>query len=194
MIFCSFVSKNSPYEEIIKTHLLPSLKKWQLSYDIDYIENRGSWIANVQYKPEFIKKMLLKHKCPIISLDADAVIEKNPVLFEEMSNIDFGAHWLSWKEWYRKKEEKLELLGGTLYFNYNEKILNLVEKWIKLQQENKGWAQKNLQKLVEEDSKLYIYMLPVAYCFIETHKFPKLRKEARIVHHQKSRVWRNKKW
>jgi hypothetical protein len=190
MVFCSFVSKNSPYIQILEEHLLPSLKKFNLKYDIDYIENKGSWMNNIQYKPEFLKKMLLKHKCPIISLDADAIIEQNPNLFEYLQDYDIAAHYLDWKKWYKKTYDKKELLGGTLYLNYNEKVLALLDKWIEKQKIG-GWPQKNLQELLLNNFKFNIYELPVTYCFINSHKFPELRKQAVIVHYQKSRQYRN---
>jgi len=194
MIFVSFVSKNTPYEKVVKDYLLPDLKKWNLNYEIDYIDNKGGWIDNVQYKPEFIKKMLLKYKCPIVSLDADATIEKNPVLFETLQDYDIGVHFLSWKMWYHKKEEKHELLGGTMYFNYNQKVLNLVDEWIKEQKSLKAYAQKVFQKVLPKHCDIKLYNLPVEYCFIECSKFPKIRKNAVIVHHQVSRKYRNNKW
>ncbi|KKL83633.1 hypothetical protein LCGC14_1972810, partial [marine sediment metagenome] len=49
MIYVSFVSKNTKYEEVIKKYLIPSLIKWNLPYDIEYIENKGSWRNNVLY-------------------------------------------------------------------------------------------------------------------------------------------------
>ena len=115
MIYVSFVSKNTVYEEVVNKYLIPSFKRWNLRYDIDYIENRGSWAKNIYYKPEFINKMLRKHKEPIVSLDADATIEKFPELFDKLpDNIDLAAHYLDWKTWYGKGNKK-ELLGGTLY-------------------------------------------------------------------------------
>ena len=61
-IITSFVSLNTPYEKVAQNFLIPSLKHFNLSYDIEYFENKGSWIENIQYKPQFCKKLLLKHK------------------------------------------------------------------------------------------------------------------------------------
>ena len=193
MVFVSFYSKNSPYEQIIKEYLIPSLKKWELTYDIEGFEDKGSWMKNVQYKPQFIKNMLLKHQCPIVSLDADAVIEKNPFLFEKLKDYDYACHYYDWKLWYNKPGKK-EMLGGTQYFNFNTKILNLIDEWIEEQKKNPTWAQKVLEKLLETRKEIKIYKLPIEYCFIKTSKHPEIRKNAVIYHHQLSRRWRRKTW
>ncbi len=193
MVFVSFFSKNSPYEQIIESYLIPSLKKWNLSYDIDAFKDKGSWIKNVQHKPQFIKNMLLKHRCPIVSLDADAVIEKNPILFKKLKGIDYACHFYDWGLWYNKPGRE-EMLGGTQFFNYNNKILKLVDNWLEEQKKNTIWAQKVLEKLLKKDRKIKIYRLPIEYCFIKTDKHPEIRKNAVIFHNQLSRRWRNKKW
>ena len=191
MVYVSFVSKNSPYEQVIKDFLLPTLIKFGLPYDIEYIENKGSWINNVQYKPIFLKNMLLKHKCPIVSLDADATIEKNPILFETLTDYDMGFHYLDWRMWYNKSYDKKELLGGTMYVNYNDKVLKFLDKWIAEQSKKIEYAQKVLQPLILTNIDLKIYELPLAYAFIDCTRFPALKKEAVIIHHQVSRKYRN---
>lgn len=210
MIYVSFVSKNTPYEEVINRYLIPSLKKWNLSYDIDYIENRGSWKANVLYKPLFIKKMLLKHKQSIVSLDADASIEQYPYLFKTLDccikpdinnpNIcypafDIGAHWLDWDSWYGHANGKKELLGGTLYFNYNDKVLNLIDKWIKQHKSHNNLPQRLLEQIIKKSININIYELPLEYCYIATlpnGKEPLIKLNPVILHHQVSRKLRNK--
>jgi len=196
MIYVSFVSKNTVYEKVAEQYLIPSLKKWNLRYDIDYIENRGSWAENVYYKPEFINKMLRKHKEPIVSLDADATIEKFPELFERLpNNIDLAAHYLDWHSWYGKGN-KQELLGGTLYFNYNEKILNMVNDWMIAQKKIKQYAQKVLAKMLEEHKNINIYKLPLEYCYIKNlpdGREPLIKLDPTILHHQVSRELKHKK-
>ena len=195
MIYVSFCSKNTSYEKVINRYLIPSLKRFNLNYDIDYIENKGSWRANVLYKPLFIKKMLLKHKQSIVSLDADASIEQYPHLFEKLKAYDMGAHWLDWNSWYGKRDGKKEFLGGTLYFNYNERVLKLVDKWIENHKINPCLPQKVLGKTIKETKDIKIYELPLEYSYIETlpnGKEPLIKLDPVILHHQVSRKYRNK--
>lgn len=192
-IIVSFATKNTPYEKVVKDFLIPSLEKWNLQYYIDYIEDRGSWAKNVYYKPEFINKMLKKHKAPIISLDADATIEKYPELFDKLPNdIDLAAHWLEWSSWYGKGNKK-ELLGGTLYFNYNDKVLNLVNDWMMAQKKVNQYAQRVLDETLKKHNEINIYELPLSYCYIKTRpgsKEPLVKLDPVVLHWQKSREYK----
>lgn len=179
--------------KVVEELLIPSLTKWNLRYDIDYIEDRGSWVKNIYYKPEFINKMLHKHKEPIVSLDADATIEKFPELFSRLSDdIDLAAHYLDWHSWYGKGDKK-ELLGGTLYFNYNEKVLNMVNDWMITQKNTEQWAQAVLAKTLEVHKDIKIYELPLSYCYIKTlpqGEEPLVKLDPIILHHQVSREFK----
>jgi len=193
MIYVSFVTRNSPYMKVVEEYLIPSLKKWNLKYDIDYIDNRGSWAENVYYKPEFINKMLNKHQQPIVSLDADASIEQYPSLFASLPlNIDVAAHYLDWKTWYGKGDRK-ELLGGTLYFNYNANVLNMVSKWMDIQKEAPRMAQRVLEDTLRQNKGIKVYELPLSYCYIKSRpgdKPPLVLLNPVILHHQVSRLYK----
>jgi len=192
LVFVSFCTKGI-YEKVIKTYLIPSLKKFGLNYDIEYIKNKGSWRENIQYKPILIYNMLLKYKCPIVSLDADAIIEKNPLLFKSLTDCDYACHFYDWGLWYNKPGKE-EMLGGTQYFNYNNKVITLVKEWMKQQKIQHTWAQKVLEGLLNQNKNIKIYRLPIEYCFIKTGKHPEIRKNAVIYHNQVSRQYRNKRW
>ena len=196
MIYISFVTKNTPYENVVKEYLIPSLEKWNLKYDIDYIEDRGSWSANICYKSKFLKKMLLKHKCDIVSLDADAVIEKEPTLFETIPlEYDLGVHNLDLNAWYGRTMNQKELLGGTLFLRYNGKILSMLLEWIELQKTAKQWPQKVLSGILKkEDNQIKIYELPIEYCYIKTlpgGRKPFVDADPVISHHQVSRQYKH---
>jgi len=169
LVFVSFVTKNSPYIEIMEKYLIPSLKKFNLSYDIDYIKDKGSWLKNVRYKSEFIKKMLLKHKQAIVSLDADSEIIQYPILFDKLEQYDMSFHYLDWYRYWRNKKGKSQriALGGTIYFNYNKNVLTFVDEWIKQQKRTNNYAQTDMQKISEKfKTILKIYDLPIEYCVI----------------------------
>ncbi len=135
MITISYFTKNTPYEEVMKTHLLASLKKYKLNYDIEGIDDLGSWQKNTHYKAEFIKKMLLKHKCPVIFLDADATIEQYPKLFNGLMDYDISYHSLDWC--YDKKTEVYTNNGWKKFKHLNKKdkiaTLNVKTKELEFQ-------------------------------------------------------------
>lgn len=195
IIYISYATKDTPYLEVVNEFLLPSLKRFNLPYDIAYPENRGSWVKNTHMKAEIIKEMLLKHKQPIVFLDADATIHSYPAIFDTLENYDIAYHSLDWNYYWHDRigREKRDLLSGTLYLNYNEIVLNLLDKWIKLNSELDRWEQRNLQDIIEKNKKDYrIFELPIQYAAIikMDNKVPAFIQNPIIVHHQKSRIYR----
>jgi len=195
MIYICYVTKGK-YEKIAETYLIPTLKKWNLNYEIEYIDNRGSWIDNVCYRPEFIKKMLLKHKQAIVSLDGDATIEQYPKLLDKLQDYDIAYHELDWNFFWQNQtvsKPKKELLAGTLYFNYNKKVLEFIDAWIERQRKVKGREQVNLQNLLEEGwkEKLKIYPLPIEYVAMirRDDKVPDFIRTPVIVHYLASQTF-----
>lgn len=193
MIYISYATRGN-YEKVMNEYLLPSLKRLYLYYDIKIVENLGTWAKNTNYKAEFIKKMLLKHKQSVIFLDADATIERNPFLFPTLKDYDIAYHELDWDLQYKKNSGKKELLSGTLFLNYNEKVLQLLDEWIKENNSNARWEQQNLKNVLIQNKDIKIYKLPVEYCTVVNYdgKVPDYVKKPVILHHQISRKLRNK--
>lgn len=195
MIFISYYTKKTPYEKVMNTHLLPSLKSRNLSYDIEAIEDLGSWSANTSYKPTHILKMLKKHKKDVVFLDSDAIIVKAPRLFFEIpKNYDMAIHWLDWSlQWRGKPGDKRELLSGTMMMRYNDKIIALLEKYIEeCKIKPNVWEQKILQNILENRTDIKIYNLPPEYVTIIKHNnaLPRHIKKPVIIHYQKSREYK----
>jgi len=200
IIYISYYTKNTPYEKVMNTHLLPSLKKYRLPYDIEPIEDFGSWSLNTSYKAQFVQKMLQKHRKTVVFIDADATIEAFPSLFAQISpEFDIACHYqdfyLQWRG--QRGKGKLDLLSGTIMFRYNERVLNLVRKWVERTKTSTKWEQKILQTLTEENKDIKIHKLPVEYCTVIMHNksIPKYVKKEDVVilHHQKSRQYRNRR-
>ena len=194
MIYTSFATINNDYKKVVEYYLLPSLEKFNLPYDIDYIKSVGNWGNNILYKPTFLKNMLLKHKQSIVSLDADAQIMKYPSLFSKLDEYDIALHYLdNGLQWRNIPSEYREALGGTLWINYNNKVMNFIDKWIDIQKIEKGFPQKTMQRLLEKNEfNLKIYKLPYSYATIikqdgniPIHMIQK--KDIVILHNQVSR-------
>jgi len=202
MIYISYYTQLTPYEEVIKTHLIPSLNKWSLKYEIKSIKDRGSWQKNTHYKAEFIKEMLLKYKQSVVFLDADAIIKNYPILFDTLNfeqEVDIALHYLDWYLLWRKQEgnKKIETLSGTLYLNYNKKVLRFLDDWIKENKISMNWEQRNMEKVLKTwKNKLNIYNLPPEYiCIIMRNgSIPDwyIKGEPIIIHYQASRKYKNK--
>jgi len=196
IIYISYYTENTPYEEEINKHLLPSLNRFNLSYDIKKIPDLGSWNKNTAYKSKFIKEMLLKHKCSVIFLDADAEIWKYPILFEQIpAKYDLGIHWLDWYKMWRKEtgHNTKEFLSGTMYIPYKRTSFFLIQSFIREIDRNPNiWEQKSMQKVVEANKKLQIYNLPYSYATIilPNNQIPTnmiQKKDIVILHTQASR-------
>ncbi len=192
MIYVSYATKNTPYMQVLEQRLLPTLIRWNLNYDIEYPLDKGNWQKNTHIKAEFLKRMLLKHKQPIVFLDADATIERFPILFESLGDYDISYHSFDWFKFWRGIEgnPKREYLSGTLYLNYNAKVLEFLDTWIDLNKRSTTWEQRNMQQILEKwGNKLKVYPLPIEYIAIVKRdgKVPSFIKEPIIVHWQASR-------
>ena len=196
-----FISYYTPgdYENVMNTHLRPSLEWWNLNHYIEETEDLKNWNLNTAYKPTFILNALNKYKEDIVFLDADATIESYPqLLFDLPKETDLGAHWFDWFLHWRNQTggNNFHLLSGTLFIKYNEKMLNLVKEWIsKCQEQSNVWEQKILQQIVEKRNDLNIYKLPANYCAVidRKGKVPNYIKEPVIIHWQKSREFKNRR-
>ncbi len=200
IIYISYYTTATPYQKVMEKYLLPSLKRFDLSHDIEAVEDFGNWQRNTSYKAQFVLNMLLKHRKTVVFIDADATIEKYPSLFAQIPpEFDIACHyqdwWLQWRG--QKGRSKLDLLSGTIMFRYNERVLNLVRKWVERTRPSTKWEQVILQKLTEENKDTKIYKLPVEYCTVIMHdkSIPKYIKKEDVVilHHQASRKLKNRR-
>lgn len=158
-IVVAYYTKDTGYEEEVK-NLIASLEKHNMPMDIVGIPSFGSWQSNTQYKPYFIKQMLIRHyPKDILYLDADARMQQYPALFDHV-NFDVGVMYRA----------NTELISATLYFANTPKSFELVERWIKgCFQHPDIWDQQILQYILKEraqDLKLNVCHLPETYCQI----------------------------
>lgn len=200
MIIVSYYTKNTPYETVINKCLIPSLERFNLESDIQAIDDLGNWQNNTGYKSKLIRDMLLKHKQPVVFLDSDATIEQYPyLLYNIQDNIDIAYHHFLWKKHWRNEidpNEKHQLLSGTMYFAYNERVLKLINEWIiKVDENINVWEQKTLEDLVNSKTDLKIENLPAEYCCVlmQDNSIPKYINNPIIVHHQASRKYKNRR-
>jgi len=200
MIYTAYYTKDTRYEVIAKEQLIPSLKRWDLSYRVERIPSLGDWYKNTNYKISHVLKMLKRFKQPIVMLDVDVTIEKYPILFDEIDNsYDIGFHYLDWfLQWRGYEGDRKELLSGTMWFNYNPKVLQLLEE-IKAEicKYPEIWEQKTIQKVIESHDDLKIFELPYEYASVVMHnnKVPEhvSMEGVVILHHQASRKDKSKK-
>ncbi len=197
----SFYSENSPYQKIWNDYLLKSCNKFNIKTHIMSTPNYRNWNRNVAEKPRVIGEMLdlfvAGNEC-LVFLDADAVIEKDPVLFKQIPlEYDIAFHTLDWNLWYgyNNTPAKKEVLSGTLFLRNKKVIRDLCSEWYEEAKNTRIWEQKILENLIGKYN-LEIYPLPLDYCFpISRPKGPPLVSDENVVirHHQVSRELKRKK-
>jgi hypothetical protein len=180
------------YKKIINKYLVPSLQKFNLTYHIEEKPNLHDWVKNGKYKTQYIFDMLLFNNTDIVWLDADAELFQFPRLFYSLSDdINIGVHYLDWQKfWHNSKGDRKELLAGTIYLKNSEKTLYIVDKWNKLNQSSLEWGQRILPSLLDKNSEIKTYELPIEYCQI-IKKDGHIPENTVIAQHQASRETRN---
>lgn len=200
LIFISYYTVNTLYEDLARTHLMPSLEKWNLRYQIYAKPDLKDWSKNTRYKANILLDALRTYTEDIVFIDIDATIEKNPIIFTQIpKEYDIGVHLLDWFLQWRKQRgnPKRELLTGTMFIRNNERTKQLLKAWVKANQNEGGLEQKVLQNLLNKFPDIKIYNLPPEYCCVimQDNSIPyHYVKEPVILHHQASRKYKRKRY
>jgi len=187
-IITSYYTIGTFYRELADT-FAKSLKQHNVLYYIEGVPNLKDWSKNTNYKPTFLLSMLNKFPDKdIVWIDCDAELKRYPELFNKL-DCDVAAHEFN-RSLYQLHHENTptELLSGTLFLRNNEKVYEIVKKWIQECSENpRVWDQKSLAKVLNGN----YYRLPAEYCCID-RVMRKIQNPV-IIHYQASRqVRRNK--
>jgi hypothetical protein len=161
-IFISYYTKNTGYEEESK-RLESSLKKFNLQYDVQPIDSKGSWFENCFYRVIFVKDMLEKYKSAVIWVDCDAIIQAQPDLFNTLDEYDFACYFKP------TRGESKELLGGTMFFNFTDNALKLLAAWknrVRYCEVRTRLDQWYLHHAIADVLGIRVYELPATYCQI----------------------------
>jgi hypothetical protein len=196
-IITSYYTVGTPYVDVCNKFLAPSVNLLCLLSDIKGVDSRGSWSKNTSYKPEFLKMMMNVHKENIVFVDADAEIKIHPELFSRIpEGYYIAAHILDKNAWYGKeyRQNRYELLSGTLWFRNCDKSRSILETWDDACKATNSWEQRVLQDVLNQMG-IEPYALPLSYCYINTlpgEKAPIVKvDDPVIIHHQVSRKLKN---
>ena len=192
LIIISYYTLNTPYEQEVQ-NLIKSIADLNLNSDIVGINNLGSWHDNVKYKAKFILSMIKKYpEKKLLFVDADAVINKPPVLFNNY-DCDIAVRWESFN-----KNNNLECLSGTIFIKSNRKTVLLCKRWIAYnagKPTERTFEQINLGKVITEMRNEKIITdknLPPEYTMIYDSMRKIYKTEPVIEHFQASRRFKNK--
>jgi len=167
LLYISFYTQGTIYQDYAKK-LDESMTKHGLGRMILPVKDSGSWSKNTHKKATIILGIMNETQKHIILpgfvwVDCDAIIHKQPALFNEIyeQGFDVGVHF---RNWYHAKNE---LLSGTIFFANNQKVRRLIRNWIAFNKSNPGiWEQRNLWRALSTTDGLKVYKLPIEYCCI----------------------------
>jgi len=185
-IITAYYTDNGPYPSAAQ-RLIKSLKQFNLVYEITSIKDLGDWYKNTQYKPVFLQEKLKKfYPYSIVYVDIDAVICRNPILFnqlDDMSHVNIAVHVLDHSQ-RKRKNNPPELLSGTIYLKNTKETSIIMLEWIKECEKNpKLWDQRALDIVLKDRD---FYYLPEEYCCIFDYMSDVFSPV--IVHYQASRI------
>jgi hypothetical protein len=158
-IIISYYTKGTRYQQYadrLRRSLDRIAKDCTILYQIQGVENLGTWQKNTHYKAVFILEMLNKYGVPVLYVDADAVFHKYPALIDQL-NCDMAAHFY----------QGHQLASGTLYFNHSRVAKDVIRDWIGKNSGNPSVLdQQNLQEVIEYLDSSEFSRLPPEYCKI----------------------------
>jgi hypothetical protein len=143
--------------------LLANCNTLGLQSFISVVDDTGDWLANTRLKPKYILDTLKRLEGPVLWVDVDGSILKQPNILMGDISFDFAArkmHNTRQKEWH----------VGTLFFNYNERALAFLEKWNEQTIQDKWSDEYSLDVLWksqgEEVINLKVLELPPEYFYM----------------------------
>jgi hypothetical protein len=96
-----------------------------IPYEISNIPSQGSYQQNCLIKPKFIYSKLTQHCKPLLWLDIDTFILKQPNIFDSFSSmgVDIGVSSTN-------PQNLLQIKASPIWFSYSSNSLEFVREWI----------------------------------------------------------------
>jgi len=147
---------------------------------IQKVDDTGSWKKNIRRKPTIIVEMMAEAKeyDSVVWLDADAILLKDPVLFDTITE-EVGFHFYK-----RKKVGDTEPLGGTMFFQNTKRVRKFLSVWAKKVAKTPIHMKRPDQQFMRTmlpDSKLSVFKIPAIYSQVWTDK----QSKNDVVRHQR---------
>lgn len=168
----SFYTSGTGYENEIKK-LIESMREFNLSYYIVAYPPLGTWRRNLNYKSLLIRESLNAFpSLDVVFIDADAIIRKNPVLFDELSESD--AFDIAIFRLAKRGIEPNELVASTIWIKNNEVARKIVDRWHSIATRTPLIRHQKcldiaIKELIGESVPIRVYNLPFEYACIYDH-------------------------
>lgn len=193
----SFFTDDPLYREVVE-NLHDSLLRHRIESRIFRLPPFEKWEHACAHKARFIRSMRDALLGPLVWLDADAVVKKPPVLFNDLVDLkaDFAVHQpqRGVDPWFN---ESSPTISGTIFIGTSPEARNLLRVWERYCEARPDiWDQVHLYRALEEcrypvNSPLPRFTnLPASYMRIFDQR--KMPPEVVIEHRQASRRAPNK--
>jgi len=193
-VVVSFYTTGTGYEKEVRW-LQASLERYMIPHHLFPCAPAGSWRANLNNKSDCILKAFdMFPGKDIVFLDADAIVRRDPVLFDELSkrkDYDLSAHFFKYDP---RSGDPDELLSGTLWIQNNETGRAIVKRWHEIglsrpDVRHQMCLKAALEDFEKEGRDVRVFRHPFAYtCVFDYHAAKET--EPVIEHFQASRRFR----
>jgi hypothetical protein len=164
--------------ETEKDRMLRSAELLGLKAAATAVSSAGSWVRNAGLKPGFLLEQRASLRGPLLYLDVDAVLHRNPwTLLRDMA-CDIAAYYDDADVGEdgggvaAVDDQGASLLSGTLLLNDTPGALEILRRWQDRCTANPDmWDQRALQEVLAEDARspdplFRVARLPVSCCWI----------------------------
>jgi len=184
-----FIAYYTPSYRGQAERLVTSLMKYDLPFYVKIYEDRGSWVNNVNIKPEFILECLETFDEDLMFLDADAEVVRQPPL-DYLAGDSIGIYLMVWYDPENPKMEKQqELISASIWVPNNERNKQIIKEWVnECKNHPKRWDQKNFQSTIRKQGQYPVYLMQPEWAYVEKYH-GKLGLDPIIIQHQYSNEW-----
>jgi len=165
-IVVGYYTRNTVYEKHAR-NLVDSLRRFNIPYDVEAVDDLGGWYKNTQYKPTFLKRMLEKHHPhSVVYVDVDATFCRYPDYFDKLDStlgVNIAVHILDHSK-YMRKNHPPEMLSGTIFLKNTQELCIIIYNWVEECNKNPMlWDQVALSRVLRNHK---FHLLPEEYCVI----------------------------
>ena len=174
-IITSFYTNDWLYPKYAK-EMIDSCDRLGLKHHIKELDTTGSYLTNTRLKPKFIYDTITELKQPILWVDVDGMVLNKPDIFLEDFPYDFAGR-------HQRTGPKRMWHVGTLYFNYNEIVLDFLKEWVS--HSSKSATDEDAFEKTWKTHQLSYTELPIEYFDILKNEF--VRNKKQIIYHRLSK-------
>ena len=171
----SYYTEDTAYKDIMINYLMPSLVTHKIPNFLFVLKDKGTWKQNMLLQPSIIGlAMKTFPNDNIVWMDADTIIRKDPILFTKIpQRCDIGLYYMTYEDHYGEITKGVpspmpEVSTSVIYFKNCPKTLALVEKWMKLCENEATNKRVTLSNIVNDtlSDDLSFFVLPREYAYL----------------------------